>query len=88
MKISSSDVQAISNTIHNILSCQMTPLAQGLSENDEIFTSGDPFLNKKLGGGIRTGMVWEIVGERYRHICNMFRVLVTILRTAGLERAN
>lgn len=31
---------------------------------DQIFTTGDASLDKALGGGIRTGKVWEIVGER------------------------
>jgi hypothetical protein len=30
----------------------------------EKFTTGDPELDRALGGGIRTGMLWEIVGER------------------------
>jgi len=37
---------------------------------DEKFTTGDFVLDKALGGGIRTGMVWEVVGERYASICN------------------
>jgi DNA repair protein RAD57 len=35
---------------------------------DEMFTTGDVVLDKALGGGIRTGMVWEVVGERYPSI--------------------
>lgn len=35
-----------------------------LQENDEIFTTGSALLDNKLGGGIRTGMIWEIVGQR------------------------
>lgn len=34
-------------------------------EGDESFTTGDLGLDGALGGGIRTGMIWEIVGERY-----------------------
>jgi Rad51 len=30
----------------------------------EEFTTGDPRLDKALGGGIRTGMIWEVAGER------------------------
>lgn len=30
----------------------------------EIFTSGDKDLDNALAGGIGTGMVWEIAGER------------------------
>ena len=28
------------------------------------FTTGDAVLDSALGGGIRTGMVWEISGQR------------------------
>ena len=31
---------------------------------DNKFTTGDASLDRILGGGIRTGMVWEISGER------------------------
>ncbi|RXW21028.1 hypothetical protein EST38_g4839 [Candolleomyces aberdarensis] len=30
---------------------------------DEIFSTGNHILDQALGGGIRTGMLWEIVGE-------------------------
>jgi DNA repair protein RAD57 len=33
-------------------------------EGEEKFTTGDPELDSMLGGGIRTGMLWEVVGER------------------------
>jgi DNA repair protein RAD57 len=33
-------------------------------EGEEKFTTGDPELDGMLGGGIRTGMLWEVVGER------------------------
>ncbi|KII88759.1 hypothetical protein PLICRDRAFT_637359 [Plicaturopsis crispa FD-325 SS-3] len=32
-------------------------------EGSEKFTTGDALLDKALGGGIRTGMIWEIAGE-------------------------
>ncbi|KAG2149170.1 Rad51B protein, partial [Suillus clintonianus] len=32
-------------------------------EGEEKFTTGDADLDSMLGGGIRTGMLWEIVGE-------------------------
>ena len=31
---------------------------------EEMFMMGDFEIDKALGGGIRTGMVWEICGER------------------------
>lgn len=33
-------------------------------EGAETCTTGDPHLDSALGGGIRTGMVWEVAGER------------------------
>jgi len=33
------------------------------AEGDD-FTTGDPRLDDALGGGIRTGMIWEVAGER------------------------
>lgn len=31
---------------------------------DAVFTTGDETLDEALGGGFRTGMVWEVCGER------------------------
>ncbi|KDR73483.1 hypothetical protein GALMADRAFT_25891, partial [Galerina marginata CBS 339.88] len=33
------------------------------ADGDEKFSTGDDTLDDALGGGIRTGMVWEVVGE-------------------------
>jgi DNA repair protein RAD57 len=33
-------------------------------EGDELFSTGDAEIDLALGGGIRTGMIWEFVGER------------------------
>lgn len=33
-------------------------------QSDEKITTGDAALDHALGGGFRTGMLWEIVGER------------------------
>ena len=33
-------------------------------DGEEKFTTGDAELDSMLGGGIRTGMLWEVVGER------------------------
>jgi len=35
------------------------------SDGDEKFSTGDAILDKALGGGFRTGMICEVVGERY-----------------------
>ncbi|KAF9228039.1 hypothetical protein BS17DRAFT_417964 [Gyrodon lividus] len=42
----------------------LRPLREFLSGWNEQFTTGDTELNSILGGGMRTGMVWEVVGER------------------------
>lgn len=34
-------------------------------EGSEVFTTGDPILDDALGGGLRPGTLWEIVGERW-----------------------
>ncbi|KAI1787943.1 P-loop containing nucleoside triphosphate hydrolase protein [Ganoderma leucocontextum] len=31
---------------------------------EEVFTTGEPYMDEALGGGIRTGMLWEIAGEK------------------------
>lgn len=40
----------------------------GVPRDGESFTTGDIDLDSALGGGVRTGMVWEIVGQRYCRI--------------------
>lgn len=42
------------------------PLQAFLSDANESITTGDSELDSILGGGITTGMVWEVVGQRYR----------------------
>lgn len=34
-------------------------------DDDDMFTTGDADLDHALGGGIRTGMLWEVAGQRY-----------------------
>lgn len=34
-------------------------------DESEQFSIGDSVLDSMFGGGLRTGMIWEIVGERY-----------------------
>ncbi|KAI0928315.1 hypothetical protein AcW1_005596 [Taiwanofungus camphoratus] len=62
-KIYLSDAQRIVEVVCNTLACQPRLLEDVLEEGDEKFTTGDPKLDEALGGGIRTGMLWEIVGE-------------------------
>ena len=40
------------------------PLAEVADAGEEMFTTGDDCFDKVLGGGIRTGMLWEMCGEK------------------------
>ena len=44
-------------------------LQQVLTDTHESFTTGDAELDSMLGGGIASGTVWEVVGERY--LCHL-----------------
>jgi DNA repair protein RAD57 len=40
---------------------------ESLDDNEEgAFSIGDAILDEAIGGGLRPGMIWEIVGERYQ----------------------
>lgn len=54
----------------------------------ELFTSGDYTLDTALGGGIRTGMVWEIVGERLELLSSSPCLSSYYILTVLLERVN
>lgn len=34
-------------------------------DEGQLFSIGDPVLDAAFGGGLRAGMIWEVVGERY-----------------------
>lgn len=46
-----------------VVSRHIRPLKDVQTEG-ESFTTGDSRLDGSLGGGIRTGMIWEVAGER------------------------
>ena len=50
----------------NVTPRQIRRLKEIEAEGEE-FTTGDSRLDEALGGGIRTGMVWEVAGERCAH---------------------
>ena len=59
------------NEIQSVIESLCKELAQaslrvgGIEEcADDKFTTGDAVLDRVVGGGIRTGMVWELAGER------------------------
>jgi DNA repair protein RAD57 len=65
-RLSPSDI----NTIIDLWCKQITIVPRTLEEvlkagADQGFTTGDEIIDRVLGGGIRTGSVWEFVGERF-----------------------
>ncbi|EAU88150.2 Rad51B protein [Coprinopsis cinerea okayama7 len=63
-KISAQDAKAIYDVL--LKECKPPALPTLITLNlplDEVLSTGDAYLDHALGGGIRTGMVWEIVGE-------------------------
>ena len=67
-RISHHDAQNILNTVCDELAPKLVSLAEPALPKDETFTTGDALLDRLLGGGIRTGKLWEVVGERYVHL--------------------
>ncbi|KAF4576859.1 hypothetical protein EYR36_004839 [Pleurotus pulmonarius] len=47
---------------------RLQPLEEVKHEGNEKITTGDPRLDNALGGGIRTGMIWEVAGESNKMI--------------------
>ena len=66
-RVVTSEAQTILDTVCSELEPQLQLLSLEDSElrQDECFTTGDAVLDRAFGGGLRTGKVWEIVGERY-----------------------
>ncbi|TDL27207.1 hypothetical protein BD410DRAFT_704989, partial [Rickenella mellea] len=64
LRLSLSDTQKIVGDVCNELSPAPRDLEEYMAEKQSKFTTGDAALDTMLGGGIQTGMVWELVGER------------------------
>lgn len=65
LKTSVSDVQSIvEKACIEISSGYLVPKKLSV-DGPSTFTTGDIFLDQALGGGIRTGMIWELAGERF-----------------------
>lgn len=64
-RISVSEVRAIVESL-----CDSEPTVflprrlDNIDRGEERCTTGDTYLDEALGGGIRTGMIWEVFGER------------------------
>jgi DNA repair protein RAD57 len=67
-KISPVEAQGIINSLCKENPHRLRQLGNVKQEGEEKFTTGDAHLDDALGGGIRTGMVWEVVGERCENI--------------------
>lgn len=67
-RVSSSEIsQLIRDICQNQGSLQFTfrTFEHTTEDDPKTLTLGDVILDAALGGGLRTGMIWEIVGERY-----------------------
>jgi len=64
-KISLLEAKGIVDLVCKEISHCVRQLEDAKHEGDEKCTTGDTNLDDALGGGIRTGMIWEVVGERY-----------------------
>ena len=64
LKTSIGDVLSIIEKACNEVASIQLPLEKLSSDEPTKFTTGDAVLDSALGGGIRTGMVWEISGQR------------------------
>ncbi|KAL5511438.1 RHP57 [Sanghuangporus vaninii] len=63
LRTSLSEAQAIVETVCKEIARNALRISKIAERSDEKFTTGDSALDRAIGGGIRTGMVWELVGE-------------------------
>ncbi|KAF5330362.1 hypothetical protein D9619_005907 [Psilocybe cf. subviscida] len=63
-RTSAAEIKRITDKIFDAVPLPDLPTLStpGLAQ-DETFTTGDDTLDEALNGGIRTGMIWEVVGE-------------------------
>jgi DNA repair protein RAD57 len=65
-KTSPLEIKRIIDTVLNAIPLhRLNTLEDITHDGNEKFSTGDAILDKALEGGIRTGMIWEVVGERY-----------------------
>lgn len=63
-RISHHEAQEIINTVCDELAPKLYTFYHEDLPKDETFTTGDALVDRVLGGGIRVGKLWEVVGER------------------------
>jgi hypothetical protein len=71
-----SAVERMINSIHSIIIPRPIQRLKDVQAEGEGFTTGDSRLDEALGGGIRTGMIWEVAGERYVPHCSMSKFML------------
>ncbi|KAG6909456.1 hypothetical protein DXG01_000441 [Tephrocybe rancida] len=63
-KTSAAEAQAIIDALYRCAPQPgMSRLKDAMLDGNETSTTGDPILDGALGGGIRSGMIWEVAGE-------------------------
>lgn len=63
-RISHHEAQELVNAVCDELAPPLHSLGDPELPKDETFTTGDATIDRVLGDGIRTGKLWEVVGER------------------------
>ena len=65
-KTSPLEIKRIIDIVLNAIPLHRLDVLEDIAhDGDEKFSTGDTMLDNALEGGMRTGMVWEVVGERY-----------------------
>ncbi|KAF8212484.1 P-loop containing nucleoside triphosphate hydrolase protein [Mycena galopus ATCC 62051] len=62
-RISPLEAKSIFNTVCQNNAPQIRSLADAGDDQEHVYSTGDSFLDSALGGGVRTGMVWEVFGQ-------------------------
>ncbi|KAJ7789405.1 P-loop containing nucleoside triphosphate hydrolase protein [Mycena olivaceomarginata] len=62
-RISPLEAKSIFNTVCQNNSPQIRSLADVEDDQEQVCSTGDGYLDAALGGGLRTGMVWEVCGQ-------------------------
>jgi DNA repair protein RAD57 len=63
-RVDPSAVERMMDCMYNAVGLQHIRRLKDVQAEGEEFTTGDSRLDESLGGGIKTGMIWEIAGER------------------------
>ena len=63
-KVDLSAVERMMDCMYSVVVPRHIRQLKDVQAEGEEFTTGDSQLDRSLGGGIRTGMIWEVAGER------------------------